>query len=125
VLEEIGAAHLPELLVINKIDMVDDTARARLARLYPDAVAVSALYGEGTEQLTAVVDEALQRRLKEVDLTIPYERGDILAAVHRAGEVVKEEHLPEGTRIHARLPEPRLAGFEEFATPELAPETSG
>jgi GTP-binding protein HflX len=49
-------------------------------------------------------------------MNIPYDRGDVLAAVHREGEVLKEEHLPAGTRIHARLPQPRLAGFEEFTT---------
>ena len=116
VLEEIDAAHLPELLVFNKVDTVDDLIRGRLSRLYPDAVMVSALDGIGIERLTAEVDEALRARLTEVELTIPYGRGDILAAVHREGEVIKEEHLPEGTRIHARLPQPRLAGFEEFTT---------
>jgi GTP-binding protein HflX len=60
----------------------------------------------------------LRERLTEVELTIPYDRGDVLAAVHRQGEVVKEEHLPEGTRIHARLPQARLAGFAEFTSPE-------
>jgi GTP-binding protein HflX len=121
VLEEIEAAHLPELVVFNKIDTVDDTARTRLARLYPEAIAVSALDGEGTEHLTAAIDEALRRRLTEVELTIPYERGDVLAAVHRDGEVIKEEHLPDGTRIHARLPGPRLARFEEYITLDPPP----
>jgi len=124
VLEEIDAAHLPELLVINKIDTVDDTARTRLSRLYPDATAVSALDGEGTELIIAAIDETLRTRLTEVRLTIPYERGDVLAAVHREGEVIKEEHLPEGTRIHARLPKPRLAGFEVYTTSELASEAN-
>lgn len=116
VLEEIEATHVPELLVINKIDTVDDTARTRLASVYPEAIAVSALHGEGTEQLIVAVDETLRKRLIEVELTIPYERGDVLAAVHRHGEVIKEEHLTDGTRIHARLPEPRLAGFEDYRT---------
>lgn len=116
VLGEIGAAHLPELLVINKIDTVDETARTRLARLYPQAIALSALTGDGTADLTAAVDEVLRKRLTEVELTIPYDRGDVVAAVHREGEVMKEEHLDEGTRIHVRLSGSRLAGFEEFTT---------
>jgi GTP-binding protein HflX len=116
VLEEIGAAHLPELLVLNKVDTVDDQARIRLARLYPEAIALSALNGEGTEDLTAAVDDTLRKRLTEVELTIPYDRGDVVAAVHREGEVVKEEHLERGTRIHARLPRSRVAGFAEFET---------
>lgn len=121
VLEEIGAAHLPELLVINKIDTVDETARTRLARLYPQAIALSALTGDGTADLTAAVDEVLRKRLTEVELTIPYDRGDVVAAVHREGEVMKEEHLDEGTRIHVRLSGSRLAGFEEFTTSDSLP----
>jgi GTP-binding protein HflX len=116
VLEEIGAAHLPELLVLNKIDTIDDLARTRLTRLYPQAIPLSALSGEGTDDLIGAVDEVLRMRLTEVELTIPYDRGDVVAAVHREGEVIKEEHLEEGTRIHARLPGSRLAGFEEFTT---------
>ena len=118
VLEEIEGAHLPELLVINKIDTVDETARTRLSRLYPESLVVSALEGMGLESLVAAVDEALRARMTETELTIPYDRGDVLAAVYREGEVIKEEHLAEGTRIHALLPPPRLASFEEFATLE-------
>jgi len=116
VLEEIGAAHLPELLILNKIDTIDELARTRLTRLYPQAIPLSALNGEGTDDLIGAVDEVLRTRLTEVELTIPYDRGDVVAAVHREGEVIKEEHLDEGTRIHARLPGSRLAGFEEFTT---------
>ena len=116
VLEEIGAAHLPELMIVNKTDTIDDLARTRLTRLFPDAIAVSALNGDGTADLIAAIDETLRKRLTEVELTIPYDRGDVVAAVHREGEVVKEEHLEEGTRIHARLPGARLAGFEEYIT---------
>ena len=114
VLEEIGAAQLPELMVFNKADTIDDPARVRLSRLFPDAIVVSALNGDGTGDLIAAIDETLRKRLTEVELTIPYDRGDVVAAVHREGEVVKEEHLEEGTRIHARLPGARLAGFEEY-----------
>ena len=116
VLEEIGAAHLPELMVINKIDTIDDLARTRLTRLFPEAIPVSALNGDGTADLIAAIDETLSKRLAEVELTIPYDRGDVVAAVHREGEVVKEEHLEGGTRIHARLPASRLSGFEEYVT---------
>ena len=116
VLEEIGGAHLPELLVVNKIDTVDETALTRLAQLYPDAVLMSALEGTGSDRLVAAVDDALRARLTEAELTIPYDRGDVLAAIHREGEVIKEEHLAEGTRVHALMPAPRLASFAEFTT---------
>jgi GTP-binding protein HflX len=84
--------------------------------LFPEAIAVSALNGDGTADLIAAIDETLSSRLAEVELTIPYDRGDVVAAVHREGEVVKEEHLEGGTRIHARLPASRLSGFEEYVT---------
>lgn len=115
VLEEIDAAHVPELLVFNKVDTIDDVAGTRLSGLYPDSVLLSARNGVGVEQLIDSIDTILRDRLTEVVLTVPYERGDVLAAVHREGEVIKEEHLREGTRVHARLP--HVARFEEYASP--------
>jgi GTP-binding protein HflX len=120
VLEEIDAAHLPELLVFNKVDTIDEVTRTRLASLYPDAVLVSALEGAGTQQLVTTIDQLLGERLTDVELSVPYERGDVLAAIHREGEVIKEEHLPEGTRVYARLP--HVGKFESFVS---APDQPG
>jgi GTP-binding protein HflX len=119
VLEEIDAAHLPELLVFNKVDTIDDLAWTRLSRLYPEAVLVSALEGTHLDRLLETIDRTLRERLTEVVLTVPYDRGDVLAALHREGEIVKEEHLPDGTRVHARVP--HAAQFQQFTVKPTQP----
>ena len=108
VLAEIGAGGLPELVVINKADLADPLAIARLRRREPGAIVVSALTGEGIDELLRALDERLPHPQVEVDVVIPYNRGDLVASAHRLGEVLAEDHLPDGTRLHA-LVSPELA----------------
>ena len=108
VLSEIGAGNLPELIVINKCDMADPLDIARLRRVEPDAIVVSARTGEGIPELLAALDARLPHPEIDVDLVVPYERGDLVAQAHERGEVIAEEHLAEGTRLKARV-SPELA----------------
>ncbi len=103
VADEAGTTLPQELLVVNKVDRADDVSLTRLRALMPDAVFVSAHTGHGIAQL----QEALARLLPhpEVDAAVllPYGRGDLVARAHAEGEVLSEEHTPEGTRLHARV----------------------
>ncbi len=103
VLSSIGAGNLPELVVINKADIADPLQLAALRRREPDALVVSAHSGEGIDLLLRRLDERLPRPQIEVDVIVPYARGDLVAAAHADGEVLSEEHLPEGTRLRARV----------------------
>jgi GTP-binding protein HflX len=103
VLAEIGALDVPEQLVFNKIDAADPDMLARLRRLAPDALLVSARTGAGIDKLQAVIDERLPRPDVEVTALIPYTRGDLVARIHRAGEVLSTDHRPEGTLVNARV----------------------
>jgi GTP-binding protein HflX len=103
VLGEIGAGNLPELVVINKADIADPLQLAALRRREPDALIVSAHSGEGIDELLARLDERLPRPEITVDVVVPYDRGDLVAAAHADGEVLSQEHLPEGTRLRARV----------------------
>ncbi len=103
VLGSIGAGDLPELVVINKADIADPLQLAALRRREPDALIVSAHTGEGLEALLERLDARLPRPEIEVDVIVPYDRGDLVAAAHSDGEVLSEEHLPEGTRLRARV----------------------
>lgn len=114
VLHEIGAADVPQLLVINKIDALDDRETTRLANLWPDAVLVSARTGAGLESLRAAIADALSRDLVTLSLSVPYDRGDVVAAAHRVGEVVEEKHDAQGTVLDVRVPERELGQFSEF-----------
>jgi len=119
VLAEVGADKLPELLVVNKIDAADEETLLRLKREWPDAVFVSARTARGIDDLRAAIEERLPRPAVEVRAILPYDRGDLVARVHRQGEVLGTAHLPEGTRVHVRV--------DAALAAELAPyqETAG
>jgi GTP-binding protein HflX len=116
VLEEIDAAAIPQLLVINKIDALDAVELRRLENLWPDAVMISAREGIGLDRLETAIGEALSRSLITLSLAIPYDRGDIVAAAHRVGEVIEEKHDEQGTILDVRVPEPAAAQFRPFVT---------
>ncbi|MGI9197068.1 MAG: GTPase HflX [Candidatus Nanopelagicales bacterium] len=112
VLREIGAGDLPELVVINKADLADPLEIARLRRLEPDAVVVSAKTGEGIPELLRVLESRLPHPDVEVDVIVPYTRGDLVAQAHDRGQVMTEEHLAEGTHLTARVPADLAARLE-------------
>jgi len=112
VLAEIGADAVPELLVVNKIDRTD--AARRFAAAHPGALAVSARTGEGTEALLRALGDRLRAADRVVELVVPFDRGDVLAAVHREGEVVDEAHAEGATVVHVVLDDAGRARFSEF-----------
>jgi len=112
VLGEIGAAEVPELMAFNKADVAPEAKR--LADRHPGSVMISALRGDGVEELLLALGDRLRLLARMVELSIPYARGDVVAAVHREGEVIAEEHETDGTRIRARLDEAAAARFAEF-----------
>lgn len=114
VLQEIEAHGIPELLVINKTDALSDRQLKRVRNLYPDAVAISALKGEGLEDLLEAVADAITRQMITLSLTVPYERGDVVAAAHRLGDVISEKHDDNGTILDVRVPAPVADQFAEF-----------
>ncbi len=114
VLREIHGDRVPELIVFNKIDVAKDADR--LVESHPGSVAVSAKTGEGVDLLLLTIGDRLRALSSVVELVIPYERGDILAELHREGEIVSESHRDDGVLIRARL-DPAAAGrLAEFAT---------
>ena len=113
VLLEIGASHIPELLVFNKCDAEPDVAKNLVDR-HEGSVAVSALTGEGIEGFLHALGDRLRALSKIVELLIPYDRGDLLAAVHREGEVVSTHHDEDGVRVRARLADASAGRLSEF-----------
>jgi GTP-binding protein HflX len=112
VLAEIGADRVPELLAFNKADVTEEAKR--LADRYPGSVIVSAATGQGIDQLLEAVGDRLRALTKVVELVVPYERGDVVAAVHREGEVLVESHLDNAVRLRVRVDDAGAARFREF-----------
>ena len=118
VLREIGAGDVPELIVFNKADQVGEAGIDHLLRRYEGSLQVSAHTGQGVEALLATLGDRLRSLTEVIELRIPYSRGDVLAAVHREGEVILEEHDDEGTRVRARLDEVAQNLLAEFVVRE-------
>ena len=119
VLNEIGAAELPVVIVLNKIDRVDPLGRRRLTNRFPDAPHVSALTGEGLPELQAELARRFEDRWERVRLLVPYADGGRLAELYALGAPVEErEDTPDGVLVIARLPRRELRRFATFLVAE-------
>ncbi|MEY4444319.1 MAG: hypothetical protein RL301_398 [Actinomycetota bacterium] len=108
VLAEVGASDIPEIIAINKADIADPETIMRLVRAEPNAFAFSAKTGFGVDKLLIAIENSLPHPNIEVDVVIPYSRGDLVSAIHERGEVIEETYLESGTAIKA-LVDGRLA----------------
>ena len=121
-LREIGADEIPILPVLNKIDRFDDPSRARHAMDgFHEAVAVSALRGDGVEQLLAKVKEKLFESYQSVSVEVPYSKGDLISLFHEEGQVESITNEYEGVVIQGKLPVRLLARYKEFIVDGIMP----
>jgi GTP-binding protein HflX len=115
VLREIGADELPIELVLNKIDAVDQLHRRRLGNRYPDALQVSALTGEGLDELRARIADRFAERFEAVRLLLPYDEGAKLNELYALGTPIEErEDTGDGVLVVARLPRRELGRFARY-----------
>jgi len=114
VISEVEAHDVPELIVFNKIDLVDETTRMALRGMEPGSIAVSARSGEGIDDLLAEI----ARRLPQPDVllraVVPYDRGDLVSKVHLGGRMVNLEYREEGTYIEAYVKPDLAADLERY-----------
>jgi GTP-binding protein HflX len=110
-----GAREVPELLVLNKVDVADPEVVARLETRHRGAITVSARTGDGMSTLRAAITRHLPRPSVTVDVVVPYERGDLVSRVHRDGELLSSEHVATGTALRARVDESLAAELQGAA----------
>ena len=115
VLADVDAHDVPEVIIINKADAADPEVIARLRSRERTAIVVSARTGEGLDELRARVDELLPRPDVEVEVLLPYGRGDLVSRVHSDGQVLTEEHEESGTRLRAKVLPPLAGELASFA----------
>jgi GTPase len=114
VLAEIGADEAPRLLVYNKLDLLDEAARARLLVGERDVVGISARTGEGIEELKDAIETAFEATLRPMELLFPYEAGEKLSELHAVAGRIDRDDGPEGVRVRARVPAAVAHRFEPF-----------
>ena len=119
-----GALDVPELIVLNKIDLTDAVTRAALRTRLPGAIEISARTGEGIEDLRARIDAMLPRPSVPVDVVVPYSRGDLVSRVHTDGEIDVVEYVETGTRIVGRADAALAAELRTAALPDAAADSA-
>ena len=103
VIGEIGGGEILEIIAINKADVAAPEALMELLRKESNAYAISARTGYGIETLVKAIESSLPKPKVEINAVIPFSRGDLVSAVHEQGEIISEEYLPEGTKLHAMV----------------------
>lgn len=103
VLAEIGAVGVPELLVCNKADRAEQADLLALRANHPDCVVVSARTGLGLSELAEAIEARLPNPEVQIEVLVPYARGDLMDRIHRSGSIERLEHTAEGTRVRARV----------------------
>ncbi|HEV2814613.1 MAG TPA: GTPase HflX [Solirubrobacteraceae bacterium] len=116
VLEEIGAAERPVVLVLNKADLLDGDRRRELGHRHPDGVLVSAVTGEGLDALRDRVEAEFERTLRPMELLLPYAEGGRLAELHDVAGDMEREDTPEGVLVRANVPAGVAERFASFST---------
>jgi GTP-binding protein HflX len=114
VFSEVEAHKVREVVVVNKADAADPEVLARLLRKEKHAIVVSARTGQGIDELLALIDDELPRPDIEIEVVVPYDRGELVAKVHGSGELLATEHREEGTWLHARVGRQLAAELERF-----------
>jgi len=103
VIRDIGGEKIPEIIALNKADIADPEVMRLVMREEPDAYPVSVHTGAGIPALIAAIEASLPRPKVEIQTLIPYNRGDLVSRIHEEGEILREEHLEDGTALHARV----------------------
>jgi GTPase len=125
VLADVDAQHVPELVVINKADVADPLVLDRLRRRERHSIVVSARSGLGFDELRLLIARELPRPSTLVEVLLPYDRGDLVSRLHDVGELLEQEHRPEGTWLRA-LVSARLAGeLSAYRIPKAPLAASG
>jgi GTP-binding protein HflX len=115
VLGDIDAAEVPELVVVNKADRSSEAER--LADEVEGAVCISAVTGLGIDSLLRAIGDRLRVADRVVALSIPWARGDVLAAVHREGEVLVQRAGEHAATVEVVLDAAGRARFSEYVVP--------
>jgi GTPase len=115
VLEEIGVGDQPRILVLNKADRLDDERRRELAYRHGEASLVSAITGEGLDELRDRIADEFERTLRDVELLVPFSEGGTLSELHDVAGDLERTDTPDGVLVQARLPSVVAERFDRYS----------
>jgi GTP-binding protein HflX len=102
VLREVGAAEVPSLLLLNKIDRLDEATRRGLQARFPEALLLSAHAPEDVAALRQRLLDFFEAQMVEADLRIPYARQGLIAEVYESARVLSETFDEAGRNVRVR-----------------------
>ena len=116
VLSEVGAQRVPVIEVFNKCDRLDEGERARLRALHPGALCISALNGQGRDDVVAAMETRLGLDTERISVTIP-SNGDEsrtrIAELYRVGRIHRHVTSEDAVSIEVDLPRRLLPRFDD------------
>jgi GTPase len=115
VIGEVGARDIPEIVAFNKADLADEDQRLLLRGLEPTAIFTSARTGEGMGELLERIAHLLPKPTIRLDLLVPYDRGEVISALHDSGRILTTSYEEGGTRVTALVTEQHAAALEQYA----------
>ena len=115
ILAELEVDHLPTIVALNKIDLLEDGNAPLQADQVPGVVVpVSALTGEGMTSLQLAIEAVMEQQFEPITVMLPYQRGDLLSLFHERGQVSSEDHSTDGIRVQGRLPHRLIPYFASY-----------
>ena len=114
VLGGLGVIDKPALIFMNKVDLLSDVERDKIQGRWPEAVFGSAVNGQGIAELLERISIELSKLKVEVELSIPFDKGELVARVHDEGEVLHESYTESGTHLIARIGRESLPVFRDY-----------
>lgn len=114
VLAELGADEKHKYLVFNKLDLAEPALVKALRIRWPDAFFVSAVTGQGLDDLLAECDLYLARHLDEREYLIPHDRYDLVARLRRGGAIMEEDPRDDGVFLRVSVPESMQRSLRAF-----------
>jgi len=122
VLAELGADEKRTLVVLNKMDLVDDTDHeTRLRDVFSDGIFISVATRDGFDGLLHRMNEMLGDRVRRLELLVPMEKMDVVAFLHREAKVLSEEYCATGVEITAIVPQSGISKVAEFEREPVEP----
>jgi GTP-binding protein HflX len=116
VIGEVGARDIPEIVVFNKSDLADDDQRLLIRGLEPTGIFVSARTGEGIDELMERIAQLLPAPEVELELLVPYDRGEVISRLHVQGRVLSTDYREDGTLVRALVHPARVSELQPFVS---------
>ncbi|MDR2035723.1 MAG: GTPase HflX [Coriobacteriales bacterium] len=116
VLQEVDAHNVPQLIVLNKSDLLSSAQREVLTKRHPNAVLFSARSGSGTDELFSAIVRFADKASVLMRVLVPYNKGALVRLAHEQTTIISEEYVGEGTLLELSVTEDLVSRFAPYRT---------